>query len=188
LRFGLELARGHTVLSARAGELMQTREAGDYGLGLGLAGEGDARRFMHGGSNEGFRCLLIVYPARGQGAAIMTNGDNGELLIDEVERSLAAEYKWPGIPPVIVRTEAKLAPEALARLAGVYTLAGGEVVTARVVGGRLEFLVNDESMGIFLAASEHELFSLEQPLTITVDGDELVFHVQGTTQVGKRKR
>jgi CubicO group peptidase (beta-lactamase class C family) len=65
------------------------------GLGLFLEGEGQAFRFSHGGSNAGFRATLLAFPETGQGAVIMTNGDGGAPLIQEVLRSIAAEYRWP---------------------------------------------------------------------------------------------
>jgi CubicO group peptidase (beta-lactamase class C family) len=65
------------------------------GLGFLLEGEGPATRFWHNGVNEGFRAYLLGFPETGQGAVIMTNGDGGAALTQELLRSLALEYGWP---------------------------------------------------------------------------------------------
>jgi hypothetical protein len=70
------------------------------GLGIFLIGERDSVRFFHEGSNAGFTSFLIGYRS-GKGAIIMTNSDNGLLLMDEIARSIAHEYNWPDAAPII---------------------------------------------------------------------------------------
>lgn len=65
-----------------------------HGLGPGTRGEGEDITFGHGGSNAGFRCQLIVYTKQGQGVAVMTNGDMGGYLMDEILRSFSKVYEW----------------------------------------------------------------------------------------------
>ena len=65
------------------------------GLGFYGAGEQQHLRVGHTGGNQGYRCVLIFYPERGCGAAVMTNGDNGGLLWPEVVRAIAREHRWP---------------------------------------------------------------------------------------------
>jgi hypothetical protein len=64
------------------------------GLGFFLEGDGEARRFGHGDSNEGFKCRLIAGVDGGAGAVIMTNADNGLALIEEKLRAIAAAYAY----------------------------------------------------------------------------------------------
>jgi hypothetical protein len=40
-----------------------------------VMGEGDQRRFGHGGDNIGYKCLLTAFTDAGRGAVVMTNGD-----------------------------------------------------------------------------------------------------------------
>lgn len=68
---------------------------GSAGLGPMLSGTGEAFHFRHSGGNRGFRGTVIHYPETGQGAAILTNGDNGALLGREVLAALAEVYDWP---------------------------------------------------------------------------------------------
>lgn len=84
------------MLSAATARQMLTRQRKDLnGLGIGLGGEGGTLSFSHGGANRGFMCHLIAFAESGDGAAIMTNGDRGQALIQEVLRAIAAEYGWP---------------------------------------------------------------------------------------------
>lgn len=52
-----------------------------------------SRYFFHEGQNAGFRCILVGN-LNGQGAVIMTNGDNGEPLRDELLTAIASSYGW----------------------------------------------------------------------------------------------
>jgi len=99
-RFAIELAdaragRSNRVLSQATVRQMLTPELGGYGLGLAVKGMGKRFQFAHGGSNAGFRCMLIAFPETGQGAAVMTNSDNGDVVITAVVRAIAKEYGWP---------------------------------------------------------------------------------------------
>jgi hypothetical protein len=57
--------------------------AGSVGLGVILNEDGN---FGHGGSNIGFRRTSLFFPASGSGIIVMTNGDNGGPLADEIMR------------------------------------------------------------------------------------------------------
>ena len=65
------------------------------GLGFRGAGEGRLRRVGHTGGNVGYRCILMVYPEVGCGAAIMTNSDNGAFLWADILRAIAQVWEWP---------------------------------------------------------------------------------------------
>ncbi|MHA0039946.1 serine hydrolase domain-containing protein [Deinococcus sp. PESE-13] len=69
-----------------------------YGLGLKLHGRGRTFSLSHLGINKGYRALAIMYPNTGQGLVVMTNGENGEALIQEIVRSVASTYHWPEQP------------------------------------------------------------------------------------------
>jgi CubicO group peptidase (beta-lactamase class C family) len=98
-RFALEVARAShgesSLLREETALAIVTRQYGDYGLGAEVRGDGDARSFGHAGSNMGFRGAFVVFPARGQGAAVMTNGEGGGTLVREVLHAIAEEYNWP---------------------------------------------------------------------------------------------
>jgi CubicO group peptidase (beta-lactamase class C family) len=83
------------VLSKNTAVEMLTPQIGSRGLGPVLGNDGgDLFYFLHPGANDGFKSYLIAYPERGQGVVIMTNGDNGEPLADEIRRSVSITYGW----------------------------------------------------------------------------------------------
>ncbi len=71
-----------------------------WGLGVGLIGR-PPTRFFHTGSNPGYQCELQAYLNGGQGAVIMTNGDQGWRLAREILWAIAARISVAGVfvPP-----------------------------------------------------------------------------------------
>jgi len=104
------------VIEPETARAMLTAGMGHYGLGPGI-GE-DGKWFGHGGSNEGFRCQLVVF-LDGRGAAVMTNGDRGGELIPQILATLALQYDWPDFRPE-ERTVAAVDPALLDALVGSY--------------------------------------------------------------------
>jgi CubicO group peptidase (beta-lactamase class C family) len=51
--------------------------------------------FSHGGVNVGYVAYFIGFTEIGKGAVIMTNSDNGGMVISEIIRSIADTYHWP---------------------------------------------------------------------------------------------
>lgn len=83
------------VLSTEMANLMVTPQIHPYGLGLMLNDSEKPIRFGHGGANKGFMSKLVAYIHTGQGAVVMTNGnDGGYYLAEEVIRAIAKEYDW----------------------------------------------------------------------------------------------
>jgi CubicO group peptidase (beta-lactamase class C family) len=93
-RIAIEIQSSNRILKPATKEAMLTEVLGGYGLGLGLKSTDGHKSFSHGGGNEGFRCFLFAYREGGRGAVVMTNGDRGGGLADEILRSIAAEYGW----------------------------------------------------------------------------------------------
>jgi CubicO group peptidase (beta-lactamase class C family) len=82
------------LLSAPIAQQMISKQAGNYGLGFNLSGSGRGVRFDHGGVNAGYRVQLMGFAYLGQGAVVMTNGDNGSQLASEITTAIAVEYGW----------------------------------------------------------------------------------------------
>src|SRR5688572_6564828 len=123
-RFAMELqraaqGRSTRVLSADTAKLMLTRQLGGHGFGVWLGGDENVTTFSHGGANEGYRCMLFAYVATGQGAVVMTNGDRGDGLFNEVMRAIAAEYDWPDYRPP-EKTMARIDPAIYQAYVGQY--------------------------------------------------------------------
>jgi CubicO group peptidase (beta-lactamase class C family) len=81
---------------------MLTPGKGDWGLGVGVNGEGEGLRFSHSGANEGFRTILIAHPRQGQGVVIMTNSDEGAKLFGALIPAVGRIFGWPRSQPRIL--------------------------------------------------------------------------------------
>jgi hypothetical protein len=107
---------------------------GNYGLGPAIGPE--RRWFGHGGSNEGFRCQLVVF-MDGRGAVVMTNSDRGDALVSEILATLADEYGWPDFR-VVERSVVPVTEAALGELAGRYRVQGlPDTLVLTMARGRL---------------------------------------------------
>ena len=109
------------VISQALARDMINRQFEQWGLGVGIEGEGAASRFTHGGSNEGFRCQLAAFRLTASGVVVMTNSDTGSTLASEIVRAVAREYRWPGLGPV-ERTLGTADPAKYKDFAGRYEI------------------------------------------------------------------
>jgi hypothetical protein len=131
----------------------------DYGLGLSLADTAGHESFAHGGANEGFRCMMFGYLDSGNGAVVMTNGDRGSALADEILRGISAEYGWADYKTrerAVVRVE----PEILQTYTGRYTLGPRFEVAVTYEGGKLFAAAQGRKVELF-PESPTAFFSLE---------------------------
>ncbi|MDX2030736.1 MAG: serine hydrolase [Blastocatellia bacterium] len=143
-RFAIELqqslqGRSNKVLSQEMVRQMLTKQTGEFGLGLQLGGKEKVVSFSHGGSNEGFRCMLFAYLDSGKGAVVMTNGDRGGGLATEILRAISREYDWPD-HRTVEKTPVKIDLADVGAFAGKYEVSGA-TLTVSVENGRLFILV-----------------------------------------------
>jgi CubicO group peptidase (beta-lactamase class C family) len=98
------LGRSSRVLTrASVLEMLTPVGVGDYAVGFGITKTGQGWYFGHGGSNWGFQCDLLAHRVKGYGVAIMTNGDNGRAVINEVRARVAAAYGWDSLDKPVPR-------------------------------------------------------------------------------------
>jgi CubicO group peptidase (beta-lactamase class C family) len=76
---------------------------GPFAVGLTIEKRGEGWYFSHGGSNWGFRGNLIAHVSKGYGLAIMTNGDRGSILIEELGARIAAACQWDSLDKPLIR-------------------------------------------------------------------------------------
>ena len=83
---------GRGVVSAATIRTMSTAApatGGAYGLGLGLESlADDVRMLSHDGTNRGWRARIAAFPDRAWGIAVLTNGENGDAVVDAVMEQL----------------------------------------------------------------------------------------------------
>jgi CubicO group peptidase (beta-lactamase class C family) len=85
--------RSKKVLSpVIAREMITPVGVGTYAVGFSIVKQGEGWYFGHGGSNWGFQC-----------AVIMTNGDAGGALINQIRQLIQREYKWDTLDQPIPR-------------------------------------------------------------------------------------
>lgn len=82
-----------------AAALTVPRFIGAFSLGLLIRRNGEHAWCTFNGGNYGYRALLYEYLTTGEGAVVMTNGDSGMELANEIINSIAREYQWPGFVP-----------------------------------------------------------------------------------------
>lgn len=84
-----------TLLDRATARQMLAAQIGGWGLGWSVGEVGGVPRFGHGGSNIGYKCQLVAWPSLGLGAAVMTNGDEGDGLVRDIMEAIGRVYRWP---------------------------------------------------------------------------------------------
>jgi hypothetical protein len=115
------------------------------GMGMGLLVTPGThwRTVEHGGLNEGFKSRMVANLDKGYGAVVMTNGEQGAALANEILRAIAVTEGWEEFLPRVV-TPLPLDAASLAEYAGTYSASPLGVVTCVV---RDEHLVAVEAWG-----------------------------------------
>ena len=140
-RFVLEMQRvagGHNgqVLESKWGKEMLTPVFGRAALGLFIQKFDGERWFQHSGSNKGFKCDFRASFSGGNGVIVMTNGEMGFEICQDVIRAVAKVYKWPGMVPDPLK-EITVSPDQLKQYAGDYAFRPDEVAFITRKGDRL---------------------------------------------------
>jgi CubicO group peptidase (beta-lactamase class C family) len=151
-------------------------------LGLGaFLGDG-GRRFGHGGSNKGYKCYLVAYRDTGQGAALMTNGDNGSYLVDRAIGRIAASYGWEGYP-VAVSNRSEVNLDVLRAVAGRYRLGEHLSLEVTVVDGALEVVFGQQSALRFAARGDDRFAARWVAAELRLSGDGGLHFVQDGQEI-----
>lgn len=77
---------------------MVTPQAGGWGLGLMVSGDGADRRFGHGGGNYGYQCALIGTAFSRRAVAVMTSSDQGLPAIWTLLAAVKDSTSWHDLP------------------------------------------------------------------------------------------
>ncbi|MFC0250482.1 serine hydrolase domain-containing protein [Massilia consociata] len=172
--------RDNGVLSPAMTRTMLAPVMNDYALGLQIQDKGKA--FGHSGSNMGFKSSLVAFVEGGNGAVILTNGDNGGELAAGLMRAIAHEYKWAGNQTVL-RPAVALTPEARKALVGQYAIAGLGKFHVAERDGQLMIALRPGQWEPLYAESDKLLFVLSRNLEVRpIDADN------GHTVVGSSSR
>jgi hypothetical protein len=84
-------------------EMLNPVEVGPYAVGFSVNKYGEGWYFEHGGSNWGFRALVLAHKVKGYGLVIMTNADQGSTVLQEIRRRIQRVYKWDSLASAVER-------------------------------------------------------------------------------------
>ena len=138
LALGLHKAfsgRPNPLFSRKLAIRMSLPVLGQYGLGL-FSQPGDQRSAFHPGDTTGYHNLMRIHLSRGCGFVVMTNGDNGTRLYDELQRAIAGEYAGQA-GRMAVKQPIALSIKALQALEGQYGDGLFPPLNVVVLSGRL---------------------------------------------------
>jgi CubicO group peptidase (beta-lactamase class C family) len=159
------------MLSQRmAREMLTVQGDGPTGLGPFLAGDEHALRFSHGGSNQGYRCDLVAYAGRGQGAVVMTSSDAGDRICWEILNGIADVYGWPGY--LVEKDVVAMEPQHYDRYTGAYEVNPDFTITVRRDGNRLLGETSAFGSHEIFPESETEFFLTEVAAQVSFDLDD----------------
>jgi CubicO group peptidase (beta-lactamase class C family) len=165
------VGKANHVLSVEMTRQMLTPGIGHWGLGLEIGGTDSNPYFSHGGANEGFRNIFLAYEKSGDGAVVMTSGDAGGQLGDEVMHSIAAEYGWPDYRPTI-RTAVQVDPKILAQYVGTFELQKGFDLVVTLENGQLMTQATGQGKVRLYAETETKFFPTVIPAEIEFFKDD----------------
>jgi len=98
------LGKSNKVLSQRTAEEMVTPVGvGPFAVGFTIEKMGEGWYFGHSGGNWGFRSDMLAHRAKGYGIVIMTNGDNGGMVMREIRDRVARAYNWDSLDKPVPR-------------------------------------------------------------------------------------
>lgn len=159
-----------------------------HSVGFDTGGTPEARWIAKGGDTEGFAAYLVYYPARGQGAVVMTNGAQGSGLARDVIRSIASAYGWPDFR-ARVRQAAPIPPALLERLPGTYAYRQSDSFTIVRTPEGLSIASPGEAPEALYLDPAGEWFTLSQDVAFVFDSDAPTGRIQaGDTAIPFRKK
>ncbi len=84
-------------------EMLSPVGVGDFAVGFSLSKDGEGWYFSHGGSNWGFRALLIAHKVKGYGLVVMTNASRGSTVANEIKARVERAYGWDSLDKRVLR-------------------------------------------------------------------------------------
>lgn len=100
---GVRGPSGRILSQASAREMTSPVGVGPFAMGVALERKGEGWYFSHSGGNYGFVSNFIAHVRKGYGLVVMTNGDSGGRLVQEIENRVASAYGWDSLDKALPR-------------------------------------------------------------------------------------
>ncbi|MDF1622485.1 MAG: serine hydrolase [Pseudohongiella nitratireducens] len=147
----------------------------NWGLGVGIRGEGTDQYFFHGGANPGgYKNIMVNTFNANAGIVVMTNAEQGNKLHDELIRAFSAHYNINVLQPRHIQP-IPLTDDQLARYTGTYQYreAGDYYLTMTQTEDNQLVLhdPNDGMTNTFLPVDDNTFVEVEEGFEITFDRD-----------------
>ena len=84
-------------------EMLNPVGVGPFAVGFTVSKIGEGWYFSHGGSNWGFRALMLAHKVKGYALVVMTNADQGSTVINEISRRIQYTYNWDSVASAVER-------------------------------------------------------------------------------------
>jgi CubicO group peptidase (beta-lactamase class C family) len=94
---------GKVLKQQAAREMTAPIGVGRFAIALAIDQRGDGWYFSHNGSNWGYRAWMNGHIRKGYGVVIMTNGDNGMALMNQIADRIAAAYMWDSLEKPVAK-------------------------------------------------------------------------------------
>jgi hypothetical protein len=188
-------APGALLSRATASRMLTTATFGEGGLsvgnGLGVNVDQRAKGIFSQISLEqvagldGYRALLVASTDGDYGVVVMTNGDAGGRLADEIVRGAAAVYGWK---PLAAGHSKRAQPseDSLRRLSGRYRLGSDDVLTVTAGHGGLNGRMLLGEPFELLAVEGGDFVRTDPPMRYTFDATGVVARSVFGDQPGRR--
>ena len=180
------------LMSQPTARVMLMRRTDTRSLGFNVANEDGVMEFSHTGSGDGFKALILGQPSSGKGLVILTNGDAGGELREEIRRSVADVYDWANRELEVTRRVMPMSAVNAMQYVGTYEFDEGEKWEVGLNGKRVMIDERDGNSWVDIyPESATRFFSLsnyDYVFNMTTDGavDELSV-TYGVTEYVARK-
>ena len=94
---------GCVLSQTAAREMITPVGMGPYAVGTVIKQRGEGWYVSHDGGNWGFHCRFVGHVRKGYGMVVMTNGDWGIPVIDEIESRIASAFDWDSLDKPLPR-------------------------------------------------------------------------------------
>lgn len=131
-----------SILSRDLAKEMLSVQIGSYGLGVLINGDETNLSFAHGGDSRGYHNYMYYSVSKGKGAVIMTNGQNGAYLYQEILRSIASVYDWSDFKPRLINP-IDIELDILKKLCGRYVFNNMIYANISISGNHLKMKGDD---------------------------------------------